>query len=305
MELQLDACPVCRSRSELWHVVDGYRLERCPSCSFVFVNPRPSRIEITAMYRELGGHCRDSATAADVLESERVAPNSTADAHRIVQTLVAVTGAAGRLLDVGSGYGFFSAAALEAGFEVDALEIAPLERTLGREIAGVEALPDEFEDYEAPPATYDAILMSQVLEHAVDIGEWSSKAACLLRPGGVLCVAVPNFGGLLRRLLQQRDPYVTPPVHLNYFSAGNLRRLLGDRGLTTIRTETVSRVRADALARRLPRAVAPLRRIATPAVRVLQRPVLAPVDRSGLGMFLNVYARKDDHASDSVHFASE
>lgn len=257
------------------------------------------------MYRELGGHCRDSATAADVLEAERVTPNSTADAHRIVQTLVAVTGPDGRLLDVGSGYGFFSAAALEAGFEVDALEIAPLERTLGREIAGIEALPDEFEDYEAPPGTYDAILMSQVLEHAVDIGEWSSKAARLLRPGGMLCVAVPNFGGLLRRLLQQRDPYVTPPVHLNYFSAGNLRRLLGDRGLTTVRTETVSRVRGDALARRLPRAVAPLRRIAIPAVRVLQRPVLAPVDRSGLGMFLNVYARKDDHASDSVHFTSE
>lgn len=305
MELQLDACPVCGSRTVLWRVVDGYRLERCPTCSFVFVNPRPSRAEIAAMYRDLGGHCSDSATAEDVLASERVAPNSTVDAQRIVQKLVAVTRPAGRLLDVGSGYGLFSAAALDAGFEVDALEIAPLERTLGREISGIEALPDAFEDYDALPATYDAILMSQVLEHAVDIGEWAFKAAYFLRPGGVLCVAVPNFGGLLRRLLQQRDPYVTPPVHLNYFSSGNLRRLLGDRGLTTIHAETVSRVRADALVGRLPRAVAPLHRLATPAVRVLQRPLLAPVDHSGLGMFLNVYARKNDHASESVQRASE
>lgn len=257
------------------------------------------------MYRELGGHCCVSARPEDVLEAERVAPNTTVDAQRIVKKLASLTRPSGRLLDVGSGYGFFSAAARDAGFQVDALEIAPLERKLGREIAGIDALPHEFEDYGAAPATYDAILMSQVLEHAVDVGEWADKAARLLRPGGVLCVAVPNFGGLLRRLLQHRDPYVTPPVHLNYFSGRNLRRLLTHSGLSTIHTETISRVRADALARRLPGALGPIRRGAVPALRALQRPLFAPIDRSGLGMFLNLYARKDDHASDSVHFASE
>lgn len=244
------------------------------------------------MYREGGGLCCSSISLDEVVESERQAPNSVVDARRIVGAIASALGSPGRLLDVGCGYGFFSAEAMRAGFDVDAVEIAPAERAVASAMLRRKPIKAEFEELAESCGPYDAILMSQVLEHAVDVREWVSKAARLLRPSGVLCVALPNFGSLLRRLLQARDPYIDPPVHLNYFSHRSLVALLTSEGLHPFRVDTVSRVRDDALARRLPVGGAPLHRLLTASVRIGQRPVFAVTDRTGLGFFLNVYARR-------------
>lgn len=301
--LTLDRCPVCGGTSAPWRRVDSYRLDCCATCGFVYVNPRPDRTWLSDMYRTSGGHCGGTRALADVLDEERRAPNSTADAARIVARLVSALGAPGRLLDVGCGYGLFSAEAQRRGFEVEALEIAPGERAAATELLGRAPLPLEFEDYDAPPGSFDAILMSQILEHVVDPAAWAAKAAHLLRRGGVLCVAVPSFDSFLRRALGTRDPYVDPPVHLNYFGRGNLELLLVKKGFEVLRTDTVSRIRADAVSRRLRLLPAGVKRAITAVVRVAQLPPLAVFDAAGLGIFLNVYARAC-HGSDTVQRAS-
>lgn len=294
MEISLDACPVCAFKARPWRTVDGYRLEQCESCGFVFVNPRPGRTDIAEMYRREGGHCRSGASLEAVIDEERRAPNSTRDAQRMVGHLVRALGGSGLLLDVGCGYGFFSREAQRSGLAVESIEIAPTERSIASAMLQREPLEVEFENFPESTGRYDAILMSQVLEHAVDPRAWIAKAARLLRPGGLLSIAVPNFDSFLRRVLQEKDPYIAPPIHLNYFSRNNLRRLLESEGLTPFRVETVSRVRPDALSRRAPewlRATSLLDSI----VRQGQRLPFAVIDRIGLGIFLNFYsARQGD-----------
>jgi SAM-dependent methyltransferase len=246
------------------------------------------------MYREQGGHCCSSISPKDVLANEQRAPNSVVDARRIVGAIRASLGSPGRLLDVGCGFGFFSAEAIRWGFDVDAVEIASAERAVASAILPRQPIEAEFEDLAESLGPYDAILMSQVLEHAVDVREWVRKAARLLRHGGVICIAVPNFASLLRRVLQTRDPYIDPPVHLNYFSRPNLVALLTSVGLHPFRVDTVSRVRDDVLVRRLPVEGTPVAWLLSEGVRLFQRPLFAATDRVGLGFFLNVYARRSE-----------
>src|SRR6185436_16557697 len=97
-----------------------------------------------------------------------------------------------------------------------------------------------FEDL-TDPGPYDAIVMSHVLEHALDPAAWLGRARALLAPGGVLAIALPNFGGVYR-LLGSRDPFIIPPVHLNYFTARSLGLALRAAGLEPTWTGSCSTV---------------------------------------------------------------
>jgi SAM-dependent methyltransferase len=285
-------CVVCRGAPRPWADVLGYHIDVCASCGHGQVNPRPSAQELTEYYETGGGHLGQAAPSLDdILDRERWFPNSTVDAKRMVSVIVGLAPERGRLLDVGCGYGFFTKRALEAGFSVEALEIAPVERSCARTYAQISPLDVSFEDYAVEDACYDAILMSQVLEHAADVNGWMRKAHRILRPGGTITVAVPNFGGLLRRLLGRRDRYISPPAHLNYFTPRSLATLLKMHGFELVRLDTVSRIPYDALSKRL--AFAPF--LSAPTRYLLshgQRAPLGILDRAHLGMFLQAYGRR-------------
>lgn len=236
------------------------------------------------MYEREGGHCAGSTSLQDVLDAEASFPNATVDARRMLARCVAIAGAGGRLLDVGCGFGFFSAEAAFLGFDLDPIEIAASERCVATEMLGVEPERVSFEELDRPDAYATVILMSQVLEHAHDPVDWMRKATRLLRPGGVLCVGVPSFDSAFRRVLQARDPYVTPPVHLNYFTRRSMMALMTRVGLRVVAVETVSKIPPRAFHRLGP---------GEGAGRRLAPVVLGSLDRVGLGMFLNAYGQAE------------
>lgn len=292
-----DRCPACRAAVSPWRTktVSGiaYRIDRCGTCDYAFVNPRPSLDFILDYYRSAeasGLHGDAGGDLEAALAQERAYPNATVDARRMIDTIAALAPKREprRLLDVGSGYGFFSKAALEAGFEVAAIELGDDERHIYREMTGIEAAATAFEDYPCTPGSQSAILMSQILEHAIDVEAWVAKANDCLAPGGILAIALPNFAGLSRLVLQERDPFICPPVHLNYFAPNSLTRLLTRSGFAVEATQWVSRVPDSALTRRLTGPKAAL----LPLARVALRAGLGAIDAARLGMIINVYARK-------------
>lgn len=124
---------------------------------------------------------------------------------------------------------------------VTAIELGPT-RAVAREMTGIDPKPVLFEDFDAPQESFSAILMSQVLEHVHDVNLWTRRAFELLRPGGVLAIALPHFGSGLRGVLGERDPFISPPEHLNFFTGESLRLLLLRHGLQPGRTEYRSRI---------------------------------------------------------------
>jgi hypothetical protein len=93
--------------------------------------------------------------------------------------------------------------------------------------------------------------MSQVLEHAFDVNEWISKATDLLRIDGVLAVALPNFNSAFRILLAEKDPYIAPPAHLNFFGPRSLRTICARYGLDTLSVGSMSRVPRNVVSKKV------------------------------------------------------
>lgn len=285
------ACPICESAFSAWRIKasegHAYSIVRCDGCRYAFVNPRPSLAFLRELYA-VQGHGAAPMTFEQVMSQEREDPNSTLDADRIVRKIRSLSPPQGPFLDVGCGYGFFSRAAQANGFNVVAIELASGERATARAMTGVEPIAETFEDVSLEPGSMSVVLMSQILEHAYDVNLWVRKAYELLCSGGIAAIALPNFGSLQRLVLNEREPYICPPEHLNFFSPRSLSRLLAKHGFEILAIESVSRIPARTISRRLPRPV----RASAPIFGALGRITCKALDAVRLGMMINVYARK-------------
>ena len=70
-------------------------------------------------------------------------------------------------------------------------------------------------------------------EHLAEPDAHLDELARLTRPGGLLLLTTPTFGGLSQRLLGMRWR-VVDPEHLGYFTAATLRQALERAGFTRV-----------------------------------------------------------------------
>ena len=108
------------------------------------------------------------------------------------QLLGPCLGGKAKALDIGSGYGFFSRAALDQGFQVVAVNPAKAENRIFQQLNGFEPIPLFFEAVDFGTDKFDLVILSQVLEHLLDPLHVLVKVRKLIKPEGVLAIAVPE-----------------------------------------------------------------------------------------------------------------
>ncbi len=85
-----------------------------------------------------------------------------------------------------------------------------------------------------PKAQFDVVALINVLEHLRQPLEMLQNAFDRLKPGGILLVHVPNFGGLPARLRGPRWHQIEPYAHFYYFTPGVLADMLRRAGYAPI-----------------------------------------------------------------------
>ena len=92
-------CPICQTESDrLVKKINSWSYFRCSSCPLVFLYPQPSVAELTTAYQDYLPESQDQIQAW--FRSLEEVIQKSAD---LIEERVKV----GRILDVGSGYGFF------------------------------------------------------------------------------------------------------------------------------------------------------------------------------------------------------
>jgi 2-polyprenyl-3-methyl-5-hydroxy-6-metoxy-1,4-benzoquinol methylase len=146
---------------------------------------------------------------------------------------------AGRLLDVGCGSGELALTFARHGWQVAGVE--PSAEAAARAAAGgVEMHCGTLDDAPWQGPTFDAIVFNHSLEHVPDPLASLRQAAGLLREGGTLAVAVPNFGCWQRRMFGARWFQLDLPRHLQHLDADSLGGLFRRAGLRPVATTTAS-----------------------------------------------------------------
>ncbi len=143
------------------------------------------------------------------------------------------------LLDIGAGSGGFLLAMHEAlpTLRIAAVESCPEARQhLRRQFSDISFPAEDVEEIARVAGKFDCITMLQCLEHVAEPGRLCRELKGLLAPGGLLLLTVPNrrshevlFGRAVASLCYREH------THLQFFAAGDVRRLLGAAGFTEVR----------------------------------------------------------------------
>ena len=142
-----------------------------------------------------------------------------------------------RLLDIGCGAGNLLLAARKSGWEAQGLDVSPNAVKHVRE-QGFEVFQGELCDAQLPAEQFDVITAAELLEHLPDPRAELQEIARLLRPGGLFWTTTPHARGLAARVLGLKWRCISPPEHLQLFSAHGLKSLVLDVGFREIRLQT-------------------------------------------------------------------
>lgn len=125
-----------------------------------------------------------------------------------------------RVLDVGCNVGDLVAAALDAGFDAEGIDLDP------RVIAVGEALgrPVRMGSLAGEQGPFDVVVAVHVVEHVPDLREFFSGLERVLREGGLAFIFVPNCQGLMPRLMRERWIGWLPAEHYWHFTPESFRR---------------------------------------------------------------------------------
>lgn len=219
---------------------NGFDIIDCEICGFKHATPVPTEKELEEIYRH------EYYTEEKPLYIERFKEDldwwNIAYGDRYDTFEAELPADRRRILDIGSGPGYFLKHGKDRGWDVLGVEpskqAAAHARSLGLNII------EEFLDEELAPrlGQFDVIHMSEVLEH-IPQPEKLLKLTCdMLPPGGIICVVVPNDYNPLQKALQKScgfEPWwVAAPHHLNYFNPQSLVGLLKRSGLDIMLVES-------------------------------------------------------------------
>lgn len=139
----------------------------------------------------------------------------------------------GRLLEIGSAYGYFLALARER-FDVVGFEVSEEAARYARDKLNLDVRSESLEAKAVPNESFDCVVMWDVIEHLARPDLTVQTAAASLRPGGMLFLTTGDIESWPARLRKGKWRLIHPPTHLHYFTRRSLDALLSGVGMQVV-----------------------------------------------------------------------
>lgn len=222
------ACPVCEeTAAELLYEIEACsgRLFRCRNCGTGRVDPLPDAAELAGYYADAyyGEGGRKFNRFFELLVRLIAA--------RHLRFLVRRVPPGGRVLDIGCGRGTLLSGLADRGLEVHGTEINAAAAAGADPRASIRIAPS-LAAAAYPENNFDQVIIWHVLEHLPDPRETLLEVHRILRPGGEVIIAVPNFSSWQAVWAGPDWFHLDLPRHLYHFPREALRLLLQRCGFT-------------------------------------------------------------------------
>lgn len=220
---EVKICPLCdcpniksHMKPDVWH---------CKRCGVMFRNPRPTQCEIIRSYDSglTYAQWQQELPIRELLWRERVG-------------LIQRYKSDGELLDIGTGDGFFLSM-LGSRYIINSTEISESGALYAKQ-RGFSPRIGDFMDLDYANEVFDVVTLWHVLEHVLRPGDLLRKIQTVLKPDGLLALAVPNehyniiFNAWSEKPLG--DLEFAREIHLTHFTPGVLRNYLQANGFDVL-----------------------------------------------------------------------
>lgn len=232
-----DFCPSCGHKSimPLFSTKDytvshkQFEIWECKNCTLRFTQNVPDAEEIGAYYNSENyiSHT-DTKEGFISLLYHNIRKHTLDQKRKLIEN--ETSRKRGSILDVGSGTGAFLNTMRKAAWEIKGLEPDEGARRKALELYGLHLDISE-ELFSLPGQSFDAITLWHVLEHVHELHAYITRLKELLRPGGILFIAVPNYTCHDEKVYREHWAAYDVPRHLYHFSPASMHTFLSLHGL--------------------------------------------------------------------------
>jgi 2-polyprenyl-3-methyl-5-hydroxy-6-metoxy-1,4-benzoquinol methylase len=241
-------CPVCGKTLDepLFrckdHSVSGEMFDICvcPGCSYAMTLPQPLPSEI-GKYYQTSDYVSHSETTQGIVNKlyHIVRKKNTKDKLKSVNRFSTHRA---DLLDVGCGTGYFLSVCKKDGWHIEGVEVNEGARTTAETRTGQPVYPST-DALEASGRKFDVITLWHVFEHLHDINASFAQLKRLLKPEGLLILALPNHACADAACYGEYWAAYDVPRHLSHFSPAAVGLLMEKHQM---KLETVLPMKFDA-----------------------------------------------------------
>jgi 2-polyprenyl-3-methyl-5-hydroxy-6-metoxy-1,4-benzoquinol methylase len=263
------ACSLCGSHDYAplleWHDAEAgahLTVVRCRNCDLTFTNPRPTPDTIGHFYPN-DYSCYELRSAVSQHWKARLRARVQRTILRAdfayppqpitrIEWLFSRLGRAwlrgglrrsewipyrgeGRLLDFGCGAGAFLERMRDLGWHVEGLDMSTVAAHTVMRHRGIKVHVGTLPHRDLAAESFDCVTMWQALEHVHDPRQTVREARRLLRPRGLLVVAVPNVASWSFKHFGRHWFGLDVPRHLTHFTPDTLNAVLAAEGFRLLK----------------------------------------------------------------------
>jgi 2-polyprenyl-3-methyl-5-hydroxy-6-metoxy-1,4-benzoquinol methylase len=235
--IHYSSCPVCNSNAitpaltakDYTVSKQEFSIWQCSNCSLRFTQDVPDETGIPVYYQS-EEYISHSDTGKGLINKlyHLVRKRTLSGKRKLIEKYTGLK--RGNMLDIGSGTGAFINEMQQAGWAITGLEPDTGARTRASILYKL-SLKDSAELFSLSPASFDAVTLWHVLEHVHELNEYVLHLKTLLRPGGKLFIAVPNYRSYDARVYKECWAAYDVPRHLYHFSPQSMKALVEKHGL--------------------------------------------------------------------------
>jgi SAM-dependent methyltransferase len=230
----LKTCPVCNNSSfreflsgrDYFLTMEEFTIAECTFCGFRFTNPRPEEDRIHPYYDSPAYIAHDASAFSP---TQLLYTTARKIALRGKFSLVKKYSPGKNILDIGCGTGEFLHYCKKKGFSVTGIEPNQKARKYSLETLSVNVL-DTPGLRSFPERSFDVITMWHVIEHVHDLRERMDRVKRLLKPEGVLIIAIPNSNSWDAKYYKSAWAAFDLPRHLYHFTPSSFNNLALNSG---------------------------------------------------------------------------
>jgi 2-polyprenyl-3-methyl-5-hydroxy-6-metoxy-1,4-benzoquinol methylase len=236
MVVTYKTCPLCDSGNIAGllkakdHLLtkEEFSIWKCGACGFIFTQGIPVPDEIGKYYQS-----QDYVSHSDSRKGmmNKIYHISRSLMLMMKHGMVKNVAKGRKLLDIGTGTGYFPGFMKKKGFLVTGVEIDPKAREFARKEFGFDVYsPEDFLSKKVP-GSFDVITLWHVLEHLDNFDFYIERMLEQLEPGGSLVIALPNCSSFDARHYKETWAGYDVPRHLWHFTPSTFNKLAEKHGL--------------------------------------------------------------------------
>jgi SAM-dependent methyltransferase len=239
MEL-LKNCPACKSASiksfmssrDYFLTKEEFQIAECMDCGLRFTNPRPDYNNILKYYDSEDYISHDSSRKGVLTW---IYTHARSYMLKKKFNIVSAYSKGRSILDIGCGTGEFLNFCKSRGFKASGIELNDKPRESARIKYGIE-VKKSIEEYASEDQKFDCITLWHVLEHIHELEYTMNKIKMLLKPAGILIIALPNSNSWDADHYKQFWAAYDLPRHLYHFNKSSFNKFAGIHKFNVIKT---------------------------------------------------------------------